>query len=56
MFDKWGLDTQGGHIVVCFALFAVGAVFFKFGIPKAEDIVLIAIGALGRSMVGKNES
>ncbi len=48
------LDTPGGHCIVCFALLFVGAIFWKLGVPKGDDIVVFSLGVLGRSMVGQN--
>jgi hypothetical protein len=48
------LDTPAGHILVCFALLVIGAVFALAGLPKAEDIIVISLGILGRSMIGRN--
>ena len=50
------LDRPAGHIVVCLALIVMGATFSKLGIPKAEDLIIFALGALGRSMLGDGHS
>jgi hypothetical protein len=50
MWDN--LDRPGGHILVCLALLAVGAVFHKLQVPKADDVIVFALGVLARSMYG----
>jgi len=48
------LDSAGGHVCVCFALLAVGAIFFKAGVPKGEDLIVASLAIMGRSMLGQN--
>ena len=48
------LEREAGHIVICFLLFIVGAILIKIDILKGEDIIMISIGTLGRSMLGHN--
>lgn len=50
LFDQ--IDTPGGHICACFLLIAIGAAFFKFGIPKAEDLIVGATGVMFGAMRG----
>jgi hypothetical protein len=50
------LDTPAGHIIVCFTLILIGAIFVKLSIPKAEDLIIFALGTLGRSMLGDGYS
>jgi hypothetical protein len=50
------LDTPGGHLLVCLALILLGAIFTKFGIPKAEDMIVGAVGVLFGSMRGRGGS
>lgn len=45
------LDTPGGHIVVCLFLVVFGCILSTFHAPKSEDIIVFALGALGRSMI-----
>jgi hypothetical protein len=40
------LDSDGGHIIVLLALIVIGAVAFRHGFPKAEDVIMGAFGAL----------
>lgn len=46
------LDRPGGHIIVCLLLLVMSAIGTKCGVPKAEDLGMMALGILGRSMVG----
>lgn len=46
------LDRPGGHIVVCLLLLCMSGLGMKLGIPKSEDLGLMTIGILGRSMIG----
>ena len=46
------IEREAGHVVICFLLFITGAIMIKLQIPKGEDIIMIAIGTLGRSMMG----
>jgi hypothetical protein len=48
------LDSPGGHIAVCIGLILLGAALSKFSVPKAEDLIIFALGTMGRSMLGKN--
>jgi hypothetical protein len=48
------LNTNGGHIVVGFMLMFVGAVFFKIGIPKGEDLILVGSTLIGRAMIDQH--
>ena len=50
------LDTPGGHIVVCFGLIVLGALLFKLGIPKTDDLIVGATGVLFGSMRGRGGS
>ncbi len=47
------LETNAGHIIVCLALIAFGAICALLHVPKSEDIILFALGVLGRSMNDK---
>jgi hypothetical protein len=47
------LEREAGHVVVSLVLIAVGAVLWKFKVPKGEDLIPFALGVLGRSMIGK---
>ena len=40
------LDSNGGHIAVLVFLMLLGAIAFRNGFPKAEDVVMGAFGAL----------
>lgn len=46
------LDRPGGHIAICLLLMVMGAVGYKFGIPKSEDVIVASLAILGRSMMG----
>jgi hypothetical protein len=48
------VERDAGHI--CTALFTIlmAAGLWAIGLPKAEDLILVAIGWMGRSMMGKN--
>lgn len=47
------LEREAGYIAVSFALIGAGAVLWKLGVPKGEELIVFALGVLGRSMVGK---
>ena len=47
------LDSPGGHIAVCVALILIGMAAAVAKVPKVEDVVIFALGALGRSMLGE---
>jgi len=44
------LERESGHILVGFALLVAGAILWKVGIPKSEDLIPFALGVIGRSM------
>lgn len=46
------LDRPGGHIVVCLILLVMSGIGMKMSIPKSEDLALMTVGILGRSMIG----
>jgi hypothetical protein len=48
------LNTNGGHIIVGFALLFVGAGFSKFGIPKGEDLIVVGMTLIGRAMMDQH--
>lgn len=52
------LDSPSGHIAVCLLLIFFGCALLaakgQQAIPSAHDIVVFALGALGRSMIGQN--
>ena len=50
------LDTPGGHIVVCLLLIVMGALLYKAGIPKTDDLIVGATGVLFGSMRGRGGS
>lgn len=50
------IERQAGHIMVCLLLLGIGAAFFKFNIPKGEDIIVFSLGVLARSMVSPSDS
>jgi len=50
------LDTPGGHILVCLFLLILGAGFWSLHVAKSDDIMIFALGALGRSMLGLGTS
>jgi hypothetical protein len=47
------LEREAGHVVISLTLIAVGAILWKVGVPKGEDLIPFALGVLGRSMIGK---
>lgn len=49
------LDSAGGHILCAFALILTGALFYVCGIPKAEDLIIFALGILGTSTRRAND-
>lgn len=49
------IDTPGGHIVVCFFLIGVGAMFHRAGLPTQGDLVFgQATAVIFKAMVGQN--
>ncbi len=46
------LEREAGHVTVCLLIILFGAGFAVLQIPKAEDLIVFGLGALGRSMVG----
>ena len=50
------LEREAGHVLICLMLILIGATLFKFSIPKGEDLIVFALGALGRSLgAGKQD-
>jgi hypothetical protein len=50
------IDTLGGHITVCLGIIFVGAAFYCFKVPKGEDLIVMASGALFmRTRQGRRE-
>jgi hypothetical protein len=47
------MDTPGGHILVCLAVIFIGAAFYFFKVPKGEDLIMMASGALFMAVRGK---
>jgi hypothetical protein len=45
------LERQAGHILVSLVLLVLGAVLWKLGVPKAEEILPFTLGVLARSMM-----
>lgn len=35
-----GLDTPGGHMLVCFLVILLGASFHALSIPKSDDLII----------------
>jgi hypothetical protein len=48
------LNTNGGHIVVGFCLMLLGGAFFKFGIPKGEDLIVVGMTLIARAMMDQH--
>lgn len=46
------IEREAGHIMVSFALIALGAVLWFFKVPKGEDLIPFATGVMARSMIG----
>lgn len=40
------IDSSGGHLALLLALILIGCVMYRLAIPKAEDIIVGAFGAL----------
>ena len=49
------LERQAGHIIVGVLLLLLGALLWKLGVPKAEDVLPFALGVIARSMVAAEE-
>jgi hypothetical protein len=45
------LERQSGHILVSLVLLVLGAILWKLGVPKAEEILPFTLGVLARSMM-----
>lgn len=54
VWSKWldTLDSNGGHLALLLFLILLGMSAFKLGIPKAEDIMMGAFGALLMALKG----
>lgn len=50
------LDSPGGHVIASFMVMVMGAVFFKFGVPKSEDLIVAGLALFGRAMMGVSGS
>ena len=50
------VEREAGHVAVSLFLIAAGAILWKLGVPKGEDLIPFALGVLGRSMIGRKES
>lgn len=48
------IERDAGHIVTALFTILMAACLWAIGLPKAEDLILVAIGWMGRSMMGKN--
>lgn len=48
------VDSSGGHILTSLVLIAMGTALIKLGIAEGRDMIIFALGLLGRSMVGQN--
>ena len=46
------MEREAGHFAVSLVLILLGALLWKFNVPKAEDLILLGTGYIGRSMVG----
>ena len=46
------LEREAGHFNISLVQILVGAVLWKCEVPRAEDLILIGAGYMGRSMVG----
>ncbi len=47
------IDTPGGHSIICLLVILIGAAFCLLKIPKGEDLILMASGALFAALRGK---
>jgi hypothetical protein len=50
------IEREAGHVVVGLLLIFTGAVLWKAGVPKAEDLVPFALGVIARSMIGERKA
>lgn len=48
IWERWldALDSSGGHIALLLVLMLIGAGLVLIGIPKGEDVLVGAFGAL----------
>ena len=46
------LEREAGHVMVSLALILIGAALWAIHMPKGEDLIVFALGVLGRSMIG----
>lgn len=44
------MEREAGHTVIYLLLMFIGLLFWRVGAPKSEDIILISIGGLSRSL------
>ena len=49
------LERQAGHIVVGIILILLGAILWRIGVPKSDEILPFALGVIARSMVAAEE-
>jgi hypothetical protein len=49
------IEREAGHVVVGLFLILIGAVLWRVGVPKAEDLVPFALGVIARSMIGERK-
>lgn len=47
-FDS--INSTGGNMIVCLLVIVTGAVFYRLGIPKAEELIMGGSGALFMAM------
>jgi hypothetical protein len=50
------VEREAGHVVVSLLLIALGAGLWTLKVPKGEDLIPFALGVLGRSMIGKQNT
>jgi hypothetical protein len=49
------LERQAGHIIVGIILILLGAILWRVGVPKSDEILPFALGVIARSMVAAEE-
>ena len=47
------IERPGGEVLVAFALLGVGAAFWLWKIPKAEDLIVMGSTLIARAMIGQ---
>ena len=50
------IERESGHITVSLVLILISYLLWLAKMPKAEDILMFALGVLSRSMVGHKDN